>query len=335
MPNLERIKEKESLITGGSLITEGSNDLFSSGSNDPFSLKGKVVFTIGRVENGGNADTLDELYMQYAYGLDLNKNFSGEDLLSVGIKTGNASGPLAAMDSAVENNSVSIDNAFYEFPVLNNVSVKVGPVVSQSDLFSSISYYSDNYRLTSAPYTEAAVETGVGASINWENKNFSATIGLLSTEGDNATEGIGADNSADITSYQLTWSFGSYGSIGIKGASNDCNNTGYDTLAVAANLNISDADVTVVLDTKNPVIGSDLYNLFVGGSYAVGPGIANAAYSWEQNEDNSNLNNGNYEIYYYYSSDDGIGLRVGGFNIEDTGTGDDDSGVVLETTFKF
>ena len=38
--------------------------------------------------------------MQYAYGLDVNSSFTGEDLLLLAFKAGNASGPLATMDSA-------------------------------------------------------------------------------------------------------------------------------------------------------------------------------------------------------------------------------------------
>ncbi|MFL2868154.1 MAG: hypothetical protein ACJZ78_05025 [Prochlorococcus marinus] len=60
---------------------------------------GSAYFTTGSVDAGtGDAD--EELYMQYAYGLDLNSSFSGEDLLTVGVVAGNASGPLASMDSA-------------------------------------------------------------------------------------------------------------------------------------------------------------------------------------------------------------------------------------------
>ena len=58
-------------------------------------LSGTAVFTVGSVSDGGTTDTQDEMYMQYAYGLEVNSSFNGEDLLSAGIVTGNASGPLA------------------------------------------------------------------------------------------------------------------------------------------------------------------------------------------------------------------------------------------------
>ena len=61
-------------------------------------LSGSAYFTVGSVADGGAADTEEELYMQYAYGLDVTSSFTGEDLFYAGIETGNASGPLASMD---------------------------------------------------------------------------------------------------------------------------------------------------------------------------------------------------------------------------------------------
>ncbi len=60
-------------------------------------LSGTAFFTTGSV-SAGTGDANEELYMQYAYGLDVNSSFTGEDLLTVGIETGNASGPLASME---------------------------------------------------------------------------------------------------------------------------------------------------------------------------------------------------------------------------------------------
>ena len=37
-------------------------------------LSGSAVFTVGSVSDGGTADTQEELYMQYAYGLEVNSS---------------------------------------------------------------------------------------------------------------------------------------------------------------------------------------------------------------------------------------------------------------------
>ena len=63
------------------------------------SLSGSAVFTVGQVADGGTADTQEELYMQYAYGLDGTSSVISEKMLYMGMKTGNASDLLASMDS--------------------------------------------------------------------------------------------------------------------------------------------------------------------------------------------------------------------------------------------
>ena len=80
------------------------------------SLSGGAYFTVGSVSDGGTADTEEELYMQYAYSLDVTSSFNGDDLFTAGIVAGNASGPLASMDSA-ESGDLDVTSLFYNFPV--------------------------------------------------------------------------------------------------------------------------------------------------------------------------------------------------------------------------
>ena len=77
-------------------------DTFSSTTT----LGGSAYFTTGS-ESAGTGDANEELYMQYAYGLDMTSSFTGEDSLYVGIEAGDADGPLAAMDSATSTTSIA------------------------------------------------------------------------------------------------------------------------------------------------------------------------------------------------------------------------------------
>ena len=78
-------------------VAVNADTAFSSNT----ALSGGAVFTIGSVADGGTTDTEEELYMQYGYGLDVTSSFTGEDMLYMGMETGNASGTLASMDSSV------------------------------------------------------------------------------------------------------------------------------------------------------------------------------------------------------------------------------------------
>merc|ERR1712159_291389 len=125
------------------------------------SLSGSAVFTVGSVADGGTSDTEEELYMQYAYGLDVTSSFTGEDTFKAGIIQGNASGPLANMDSA-ETGDLSVQSLYYAFPV-GDLSVTVGPLVDQDDVVAATtSQYSDAFRLGSMPFSLAGNETGPG-----------------------------------------------------------------------------------------------------------------------------------------------------------------------------
>ena len=56
--------------------------------------------------------------MQYAYELENRSGFTGEDLLYAGIEAGNASGPLANMDSAADGgDDLSVDSLFYSLNI--------------------------------------------------------------------------------------------------------------------------------------------------------------------------------------------------------------------------
>ena len=109
-------------------------------------LSGSAVFTVGSVADGGTADDQEELYMQYAYGLDINSSITGDDLLTAGIVTGNASGPLASMDSAETGDSaLAVQSLYYAFPV-GDLAVTAGPLVDQDDVVAATtSAYSDAF----------------------------------------------------------------------------------------------------------------------------------------------------------------------------------------------
>ena len=125
------------------------------------SLSGGAVYTVGAVADGGETDNEEELYMQYAYGLDVTTSFTGEDILYAGMETGNASGPLASMDSSVGGDgSLNVHSLYYSFPI-GDLSVTAGPLVDQDDVVAATtSAYSDAFRLGSMPYSLAGNETG-------------------------------------------------------------------------------------------------------------------------------------------------------------------------------
>merc|ERR1712159_309451 len=161
-------------------------------------LSGNAVFTVGSVADGGESDTEEELYMQYAYSLDLNSSFTGEDRFYAGLVQGNASSPLDDMDRA-ETGDLNVTSLFYNFPV-GDLSVTVGPLLDQDDVVAATtSIYSDTFRLGSMPWGLAGDETGAGFAVAYSADNgFVASASYISTDGDDSTVGIGSDDGDDV-----------------------------------------------------------------------------------------------------------------------------------------
>ena len=305
------------------------------------SLSGGAVFTVGSVADGGTTDMEEELYMQYKYVLSMKSSFSGEDLLVTGIKAGNASGPLASMDSAYGGGSdLTVKDLFYSFPV-GDLSVTAGPLLDQDDVVAATtSAYSDAFRLGSMPYSLAGNETGPGIGVAYSNDNgVVASVSFVSVGGASSTVGIGADDGDDVTTVTLGYDGDGFGG-GLVIASNDgeSGTTGYDTFGggIYYSPESIPATISVAYDTKDPEgTAKDETDFFVGVDYEVGPGTLSAAYNTTDVDGNSDLDSTGFEVSYSYAINDNVTITPGFFTVEDTSAGDDDSGVVVETAFSF
>ena len=302
---------------------------------------GGSVFTVGSVANGGTSDTEEELYMQYAYELEISSSFTGKDLFYAGIEAGNASGPLANMDSAVEGgDSLKVASLFYAFPV-GDLEVTAGPLVDQDDVIAATtSAYSDTFRLGAMPYSLAGDETGPGVAVAYSNDSgIVASASFISVGGTDSTVGIGGDNGDDVTTVTLGYNGEGFGG-GLVIASNDGEGgtTGYDTFGggIYYSPESIPATISVAYDTKDPEgTAKDETDLFIGIDYEVGPGTLSAAYNSTDVDGSDSSDSTGFEISYSYALNDSVTITPGIFTVEDTSTGEDDSGVVVETVFSF
>jgi len=302
-------------------------------------LGGSAFFTTGTVQ-AGTGDANEEMYMQYAYGLDVNSSFTGEDLLTTGIVTGNASGPLAGMDSAEGGDSVlSVGSLYYSFPI-GDLSVTGGPLLDQDDVVAATtSAYSDAFYLGAMPYSLAGNETGPGVGVSYATDNgIVASASFVSSEGADSTGGINTDTSNDVTTLTLGYDGdGVGGGIVIASNDGDVGTVGYDTFGAGVYYSPESIDATfsIAYDTKDPETGANETDLFIGVDYEVGPGTLSAAWkSSDVDGGSDNLDISGFEISYSYAVNDGVTVTPGIFQIDD-GEGEEDSGIVLETAFSF
>ena len=307
-------------------------------------LSGSAVFTLGSVADGGTNDLQEELYMQYAYGLDINSSFTGEDSFYAGIEAGNASGPLGELDSATSTteNRLQVNSLFYSFPV-GDLSVTAGPLVDQDDvLAATTSAYSGSFRLSAMPFSEDGDLTGPGLAVAYAGDNgFVASASFVSIDGTDSTIGIGGDNGDDISTFTLGYNGEGFGG-GLILASHDGENsstTAYDTFGggIYYSPESIDATFTVAYDTKDPDgTAEERTDLFIGVDYEVGPGTLSAAYNSTDVDGGSSSDQTGFEVSYSYAVNDNVTITPGFFTVEETTADkDDDAGVVLETAFSF
>jgi len=322
-------------------VAANADNAFSSTTT----LSGTAVFTVGTIADGGTADNEEELYMQYAYGIDINTSFTGEDLFYAGIETGNASGPLANMDSAVApttNDALSVHSMFYSFPV-GNLSVTTGPLVDQDDVVAATtSAYSDAFRLGAMPFSLAGGETGPGIGVSYGADNgFVASASYVSVGGNNSTKGIGSGTGDDVSTFTVGYDGNGFGG-GIVVASNDggdnATTAGYDTFGAGIYYSPESfpATISVAFDSKDPETGENSRDIFVGLDYEVGPGTLSTAYNSTDVDGGATDDQTGFEVSYSYPVNDHITITPGFFTVEETTAGQsDDKGVVLETVFSF
>jgi len=305
-------------------------------------LSGGAYFTVGSVADGGEADNQEELYMQYAYGLDVTSSFTGEDVFYAGIETGNASGPLVDMDSAVEGNgALNVHSLFYSFPV-GDLSVTVGPLVDQDDVVAATtSAYSDTFRLGSMPFSLAGTETGAGVAVAYSGDNgFVASASLVSSDGDDSSIGIGSDDGDDVATITVGYDGDGFGG-GIVLTSQDGEGTGengeYNTFGggIYYSPESVPATISIAYDSVDADdLGVEATDLFIGVDYEVGPGTLSAAYNSTDVDNGDDNDTTGFEVSYSYDINDNVTITPGFFTVEDN-VGDDDSGVVVETAFSF
>jgi len=310
-------------------------------------LSGSAVFTVGSIADGGSNDTQEELYMQYAYGLDVSSSFTGEDLFYAGIETGNSSGPLAEMDSAVSSgttadNNLEVTSLFYSFPV-GDLSITAGPLVDQDDVVAAkLSAHSEAFRLGSMPFSLDDSLTGPGLGVSYAGDNgLVASASFVSIDGDDSTKGISADDGDDVTTFTLGYNGDGFGG-GLILASHDGENsatTAYDTFGggIYYSPESIPATISVSYDTKDPDgTAKDRTDMYVGIDYEVGPGSLSVAFNSTDVDGGSGTDDDTtgFEISYAYDLNDNVTITPGYFSVEDN-SGEDDNGVVVETAFSF
>ena len=288
----------------------------------------------------------------YGFQIDLNTSFTGEDSLDISIDAGNGASTGDGLDEFDLNetaDALTVDGVSYTFPLGDKTTVFVGDNMDGSTLYSTACVYGgptntldDCGNASSA--LAAGFGTAAGASFDIGN-GFTAAIGY-ETQG-SGTTGVLTKESADAFGGQLTYTADSYGASVTYAniESVDANSAviagedvtywglnGYWTPSESGSM----PSISVGYEMGDPEKSGakDTTHYFVGLQWdEVGPGTFGAALGTTEHTTEAATEYLMYEAFYSYPINDGMAVTPLVY-VKET-SGDDQTGVMLKTSFSF
>jgi hypothetical protein len=299
------------------------NNLEAGSFSDTTSASFGSTFYVGSVENASSESTT----FSYDFALDLSTSFTGDDSFDVAIIGGNA-GATAVDDymggDSTDSDQLQLDGVSYTFP-LGGATVIVGDGVGVDDMNTGACAYS--------AFTDLLGDCGtsnVGGSadsafaIGYDFGNgFTLAGGAGGGVGTDETAGYFTEEDASTIGLEAAYTADTYG---IAVAYTDDEDTtywslqgsitpeGYPSLSVGYETDDDDADAIFAGVTFEEV-----------GPGSVSLGIASTELSSEDFYQ--------YELAYSYPLNDSMTITPGVFITETAG--DDETGVVVTTSFSF
>ena len=276
------------------------------------------TFYVGAVENGDSEATT----FSYDFALDLSTSFTGEDSFDVAIIGGNANATTVDdyMGGDGTDDVLTLDGVSYTFP-LGSATVIVGDGVGPDDMNTGACAYSAFTDLLGDCGTANVGGSGdSGFAVGYDFGNgFTMAGGAAGGQ----TEGLFTEE--DASSFALEGAY-TTDTFGISVAYTDDEDVSYWSLQGALTPD-GFPSVSVGYETDD----DDADAIFVGITFEeVGPGsVSLGMASVELAEDD----NYQYELSYSYPLNDGMTITPGVFITETAG--DDETGVVVTTSFSF
>jgi hypothetical protein len=296
------------------------NNLEAGSFSDTTSASFGSTFYVGSVENASSESTT----FSYDFALDLSTSFTGDDSFDVAIIGGNA-GATAVDDymggDSTDSDQLQLDGVSYTFP-LGGATVIVGDGVGVDDMNTGACAYS--------AFTDLLGDCGtsnVGGSadsafaIGYDFDNGFTLAG--GAGGGTGTDGFFTEEDESTIGLEAAYTADTYG---VSVAYTDDEDTTYWSVqAMLAPEGFPSVSVGYETDDD------DADAIFAGLTFdEVGPGSVSIGMA---STDLSSDDYYQYELSYSYPLNDGMTLTPGVF-IKET-SGDDETGVVVTTSFSF
>ena len=296
-----------------------------------------VEFLVGAVD-GGN-DSTEALSFDYQMNIGLSTSFTGEDSLDVtidvgGTTTGANDGTEAAKIMGFQKtaDAMVVDGITYTFP-LGGATVDVGDTTDISSTFTGACAYS--------AFTDYMGNCGTANSLGVTGKGVTASIGYAFDSGFSLAGGVSSKETqimtkegTDLYGIEAAYTADTYG-VAVAYTSSD-NGTSAETTywGVNAFYDFDLASISVGVETEE-TSGTDKSGYFVGLTFPeVGPGSVSVGLGTQKNFTDAEAELLTYEASYSYPINDGMTITPGVY-IKEASSGDDDTGVIVKTSFSF
>jgi len=314
------------------------NDMEAGGFSETTTASFSLDTVVGAVD-GGN-DATEAVSFDYQMNIGLSTSFTGEDSLDVTIDVGgtgaSATGTEAAqiMGYQKTGDAMVVDGITYSFP-LGGATVLLGDTTDISSTFTGACAYS--------AFTDATPDDcGTGNSLGVGGNGVTASIGYAFDSGFSLAGGVSSTETAIMTKegtdtygIEAAYTADTYG-VAVAYVSKDNATTAETTYwGVNGFYNFDLASISVGVETEE-TSGVDESGYFVGLTFPeVGPGSVNVGLATQENYKDSETELLIYEASYSYALNDGMTITPGVYIKEAAAGTDDDTGVLVKTSFSF
>ena len=281
------------------------------------------TFYVGSVENAADGEAVT---FTYDFGMDLSTSFTGEDSFDVAIIGGNAG--VTSVDGYMGGDGtgdvLTLDGVSYTFP-LGDATVIVGDGVGPGDMNTGACAYSAfTDLLGDCASNEAGGSGDSGFAIGYDFGNgFTLAGGAAGGVGEDETDGYFTEEDDSSFGVEAAYTADTYG---VSVAYTDDEATTYWSLQ-GMYAPEGFPSISVGYETDD----DDADAIFAGLTFEeVGPGSVSLGLASTATDADDFYQ---YELSYSYPLNDGMTITPGVFITETAG--DDETGVVVTTSFSF
>ena len=300
---------------------------FEAGSFSETTTASFSVDTVLGAIDGASSETTS---LDFQFNIGLSTSFTGEDSLDVAIDIGDGTSGALAFDDT--SDQLTVDGLTYTFPV-GGATVMVGDNTDISAVYTGACAYSS--------FTDYMGNCGTGNSVGVGGKGVTASIGYAFDSGFSLAGGVSSETheimtkeGVDIYGMEAAYTADTYG-VAVAYTSLD-NGTSAETTywGVNAFYDFDLASISVGVETEE-TSGTDKSGYFVGLTFPeVGPGSVSLGLGTQANYTDAETELLTYEASYSYPINDGMTVTPGVY-IKEASSGDDDTGVIVKTSFSF